>query len=159
MRRDRFGAAGLRGLARAATIALLLALAAATAGCAGSADAGPPRVAAGTPCETCGMEVRDLRYACAARAGGRAHVYDSIECAMRGVAGEEGASVWLADYPTSGLHAADSLWVVRAEIPSPMGGGYAAFLDRGEADRVSAARGGLTGRLREFMARAREARP
>lgn len=149
---------GVRALARA-TISPLFALALTTAGCSSAPDHGAPRVAVGAPCQACGMEVRDLRYACAVRSGGIARVYDSIECAMRGVARDAGASVWLADYPTSGLHEADSLWVVRADIPSPMGGGFAAFLDRGEADRVAAARAGRVERLGAFVAGVAEARP
>ncbi|MGE5175279.1 MAG: hypothetical protein ACM3JJ_02805 [Hyphomicrobiales bacterium] len=143
--------ATLRGVARVAALALLLAAAAAVGGCA-KPDAGPPRIARGTPCSACGMEVRDLRFACAVRAGSEIRVYDSIECALHGGAGAPGSRVYLADFLTAALHEGDSLWVVRGDIPSPMGGGYAAFLDRTEAERVATARAGRTARFAAFLA-------
>jgi len=123
------------------------------AGCA--APGGPPRIQAGTPCATCGMETRDLRWAAARRLDRGLRVYDSIECALRnGEASatmtDDGSALFIADFPTGALHRADSLWIVWADIPSPMGGGFAAFLDRAAAERVAAERGGTMGRLDDF---------
>jgi len=131
----------------------LLGFAIAWAGC-GNAG-GAPRIEAGTPCVRCGMETRDLRWAAARRVDGRVRVYDSIECALkdalpRGTAA--GSELYLADFTTAALHRSDSLWVVRADIPSPMGGGYAAFLDRSAAERVALERNGRAGRLADFVA-------
>ncbi|HEX7076830.1 MAG TPA: hypothetical protein VF363_00235 [Candidatus Eisenbacteria bacterium] len=158
---DRRGPSALRtaarAAARAAAVLVPLALAGSLPGCVRAPESGAPRVALGTPCATCGMEVRDLRYACASRRGGTVRVYDSIECALRGGA-ESAAAVYVADFDTGGLHAADSLWVVRADLPTPMGGGYVAFLDRRPADRVAAARAGRVGRLRDFLAETPDAR-
>jgi nitrous oxide reductase accessory protein NosL len=123
---------------------LLLAL----AGCA--PHDGPHPIAAGTPCAACGMGIEDMRYACETGTGKAVRVYDSIECLLG--AGPPPARAWLADYDTRALHAAESLWVVKADIPSPMGGGYAAFVDRGAADEIAGARGGRVARLAEFAA-------
>lgn len=120
-------------------------------GCA--SEDGPPRIEAGTRCEACGMEARDLRWAAARRAGGRVQVYDSIECAVKDGAASGTTSesaLYLTDFPTAALHRFDSLWVVRADLPSPMGGGFAAFLDRATAERVALDRGGRVGRLGSF---------
>lgn len=123
-------------------------------GCAPST--GAPAIAFGTPCAVCGMEVRNLRFACERSRDGHWHVYDSIECLIRD-AGPAAASpapgtVWLSDYDGQALHAADSLWVVRGEFPSPMGGGFAAFIDLAAADSVAAATRGRVDRLTVFLA-------
>lgn len=131
--------------------ALLLAAPLLSAGCGRS---GAPRVALGTPCATCGMEVRDPRFAGASVAGRSVRAYDSIECALRDLSAADRAtdpspapanrsrSLYLSDHASGTLHRSDSLWIVRADIASPMGGGLAAFLDRAEAERIAAARGG-----------------
>jgi nitrous oxide reductase accessory protein NosL len=77
-------------------------------------------------------------------------MFDSIECLLE--ADPPAARAWLADYDARTLHAADSIWVVRAEIPSPMGGGYAAFMERSSADEIAAARNGRVGRLSALAA-------
>jgi len=122
---------------------------------------GPQPIATATPCADCGMLIADLRFACEAERGGRLRVYDSIECLLR--AGPPPERAWLADYDTRALHFADSVWVVKADIPSPMGGGYAAFLDPAAAAEIAAARTGRIGRLRDFASgaatRAPAARP
>ena len=132
------------------------------AGCSGAS--GPPPIATGTPCAACGMEVRDLRFACERRADGDWRVYDAIECLMREAgtdadampAGAHAARAWLADYDTRTLHAADSIWVVRGGFASPMGGGLAAFRDRTAADSIAAVTSGRVDRLAAFMAEAPE---
>jgi len=123
------------------------------AGC--GQQGGAPLVALGTPCATCGMEVRDARYAGASVAGRSIRPYDSIECALRDLATANSTSaspapglqarirsLYLADYTTGAIHRSDSLWVVHADIASPMGGGLVAFLDRAEAARIAEARTG-----------------
>ena len=132
---------------RAPLVALLCSVLAA-AGC-GRAE-GPPRIAIGTPCSACGMETRDLRWSAARIKDGRVRAYDSIECALKDGAASDapgGSVLYVADFATGALHRADSLTVVCADIPSPMGGGFAAFLEPSEAERVAAERNGRAGRL------------
>ena len=116
------------------------------AGCA--AQVGPRPIARGTPCAACGMGIADLRFACERDNGDGWRVYDSIECLLR----ERGSSsrTWLTDYDAASLHAADSMWVVRGEFASPMGGGYAAFLDRSAASDIASKTRGRVARLAEF---------
>lgn len=131
--------------------AALLCLAILAIGC-GSA-VGTPRIEAGAPCVRCGMETRDLRWAGARRVDGRVRIYDSIECALNERSPADataGSGLYLTDFATAALHRADSLWIVRADIPSPMGGGFAAFLDRSAAERVALERNGRAGRLADF---------
>lgn len=111
---------------------------------------GPRAIPAGTPCAVCRMHVQDLRYACEDESAGRWRFYDSIECLLRSEPRAE--HVWLPDYDTRTLHASDSVWVVHGEIPSPMGGGYASFLDRAAADEIARARRGRVARLAEHVA-------
>jgi nitrous oxide reductase accessory protein NosL len=127
---------------------LLVALLA--AGCRSSA--GPPAIHAGTPCVTCGMEVRDLRFACERGLDRTWRVYDAIECLIRDTTGSVPASdAWLADYDTQSLRPADSVWVVRGDFPSPMGGGFAAFGERAAADSVAGMTSGRVDRLAAFL--------
>jgi nitrous oxide reductase accessory protein NosL len=120
---------------------------------AGCASPGvPPPVARGTPCVACGMSVQDLRFACQRRVGRAWRVYDAIECLLRDAQGDGAiASAWLADYDRQTLHEADSMWVVRGEFPSPMGGGLAAFRTRAAAESVAAATRGRVDRLGAFL--------
>lgn len=144
------------GMRRRAALVLSFLLLAAGCGTRG----GAPRLALGTPCATCGMEVRDARYAGASVEGRSIRPYDSIECALRDLSTARSAaaappagtpvpdpmtrirSLYLADYATGALHRSDSLWIVHADIASPMGGGLAAFLDRAEAARIAETREG-----------------
>lgn len=123
---------------RAADLARAAALLLGMAGCAGPAY--PPAIRAGSACAACGMTVENMRFACEQRAQGSWRAYDSIECLLREAASTRDA--FLADYDTQTLHAADSMWVVHGRIDSPMGGGFAAFLDRAAADEVAASTGG-----------------
>jgi nitrous oxide reductase accessory protein NosL len=125
-------------------------------GCA--APFGPPAIRLGAPCAACGMQVQDLRFACERGSARRYRVYDSIECLLRDAAAIPAGTVYLADYDQSALHAADSMWVVRGDFPTPMGGGYAAFLERAAADRVAAATRGRVDRLGAFGDSARGTR-
>jgi nitrous oxide reductase accessory protein NosL len=116
----------------------------ALAGC--GRNAGPPPIARGAECAACGMRIEDLRFACERPAEGGWRAYDSIECLIRDARGALEGAV-LADYDSESLHAADSLWVVRGDFPSPMGGGLAAFLDRAAADEIAARAAGRVDRL------------
>jgi nitrous oxide reductase accessory protein NosL len=118
----------------------------AVAGCA-SAGGGLRPIAPGTPCATCGMAIEDARYACEDERRGHYRFFDSIECLVRS---DPAPRVWLSDYDGRALHDADSMWVVKADIPSPMGGGYAAFVSRASAEEVAAARGGVVAKLDRF---------
>lgn len=126
------------------------------AGCA--RGQGPPAIRLGAACASCGMEVHDLHFACERGGTGSWRVYDAIECLMRdaGATPEASHEVWLADYDRQTLHPADSLWVVRGSFPSPMGGGFAAFLARAAADSVAAATEGRVERLATWIAAQRE---
>ena len=134
-------------------VTLALALALLAGGC--SRPAGPAPIALGTACATCGMEVQDLKFACERAAAGSWRVYDSIECLLSDPEVRSAEGVFLADYDRRALHRADSLWVVRGEFASPMGGGLAAFLDLPAADSIAAATRGRVDRLTAFFAAAR----
>lgn len=140
---------------RAAALAVLLALPA--TGCA--ERPGPPTIALGTRCFTCGMEARDLRFACEREAGGEYRVYDSIECLLRDKDPPSRGAVYLADYDRKTLHAADSLWIVKGHFPTPMDGGLAAFSNRASADDVAASTRGRVGRWAEFAMSSAERAP
>ena len=105
------------------------------------------------------MEIHDARFACERRLAGRWRVYDSIECLLRDTGESPGGAAWLADYDGRSLHAADSMWIAQGEFPSPMGGGYAAFLDSAAAGDVAGASSGSVARLAELLAAAREEAP
>ncbi|MBI5711702.1 MAG: hypothetical protein HZC42_15575 [Candidatus Eisenbacteria bacterium] len=144
---------------RTGWIAFLVALALAlvTADCA--RRGGPPPIARGTPCAACGMKADDLAFACERQVGRGWRVYDAIECLIGDVVGTEGdavatpaGAVFLADYDTETLHDADSLWVVKGSFPTPMGGGYAAFLARAAAESIAAQTAGRVDRLAAFVA-------
>lgn len=117
-------------------------------GCAGPAD--PPPIRTGTACVICGMQIQDVRFACERLSQRRWRVFDSIECLLRDslVADLE----VLSDADSRTLHRADSVWVVEGALPSPMGGGYAAFLDRAAADEVATGCSGRVARLEAFRA-------
>jgi len=123
---------------------------------------GPPSIRIGAPCETCGMSVEERRFACVRRAEDRDHRYDSIECLIldERFASEPFASgsLFLADYDDGALRPADSVWVVKGDFPSPMGGGLAAFASLEGARDVMARTRGQVGRLDE-IARVVRARP
>jgi hypothetical protein len=103
------------------------------------------------------MRIEDLRYACEDVSAGTWRFYDAIECLLR--AEPRGERAWLADYDRRTLHAAESVWVVRGDLPSPMGGGYVAFLDPRAAGEIASARNGRVDRLAAFADSARESRP
>jgi hypothetical protein len=103
------------------------------------------------------MPIQDLRYACEDLRATSYRFYDSIECLLH--ARPRADRAWLADHDTRTLHSAESLWVVRGDLPSPMGGGFAAFLDPGVAREIAAARNGRVDRWNAFAAAGDSARP
>jgi len=109
-----------------------------------------PAIHAGNDCARCGMTIGDLRFACESQDAHGWRQYDSIECLVGD--GPRG-SVWLADYDTKALAPVESLWVVKGDFPSPMGGGLAAFRDRAAADDVAGRTHGRVGRLAEVARR------
>ena len=127
---------------------LLLALLAA-AGCV--RQLGPVPIRIGTPCAFCGMEVQDLSFACETMDGGKARIYDSIECLLRDDTARA-RPTYLPDYDSRSLHEADSLWIVKGSFPTPMGGGVAAFLRHDAADEVALRAHGIVGRWSEARA-------
>lgn len=135
-RRSRLAAAALALLA-------LLALAACM-------RTGPPPIARGTRCDTCGMEIQNLRFACERTVRGEWRRYDAIECLLRDMWQTPGPAGYLSDYDEARLAPAESLWVVKGDVPSPMGGGYAAFIARDSADSIAAATRGRVARLADF---------
>ena len=92
------------------------------------------------------MTMGDLRFACESGGTGGWRQYDSIECLVSD--GPRGP-IWLADYDTRTLAPSESLWVVKGDFPSPMGGGLAAFRDRAAADDIASRTHGRVGRLGE----------
>jgi len=117
-----------------------------------------PRIRLGTPCVTCGMNIQDLRFACLRREKDGDRPYDSIECLVKDAAGrtQDGERVYLADYDEQRLHDAESVWVVKGDFPTPMGGGLAAFATLESAREVADRTHGHVGRLHEL---AREVTP
>jgi nitrous oxide reductase accessory protein NosL len=140
--RERARRTGSRLTAAALAIALV-----ALAACART---GPPPIARGTRCDACGMEIQNLRFACERSVDGTWRRYDAIECMLSDMRQAPGQAAWLADYDEARLAPAESLWVVKGDVPSPMGGGYAAFMARASADSIAAATHGRVARLTEF---------
>ena len=105
-----------------------------TAGC--SREPGPPRIEIGEPCATCGMAVQEIRFAGLLRDEDGDRQYDSVECLVKDIAGRE-ARVYLVDYDRGTLHAAESVWIVKGDFPTPMGGGLAAFASMQGAREVA----------------------
>jgi copper chaperone NosL len=132
-----------------------------TAGCGGGAnqaDEAPVLDIGAMTCAACGMTLQNPTYAAAARdASGKLLAFDSIECAVqhgRRLGGaDETLRFWLPDFDTDdhALHPAESMTVVKAGYPSPMGGGYAAFLSPDRAAAEASARGGIAGSLEAFI--------
>ena len=137
----------MRPLAPWVLAVLLAALPA--AGCSGDR----PRLAAGSRCAACSMDITDLRFASSRKVQGRWRSYDAIECLIRDAAATPGGPAWLPDYDTRTLHPADSMWVVKGLFPTPMSGGFAAFHDRAGADEVARQTQGAVDRFEAWAAK------
>ncbi len=137
-----------RGTTRMLSILLALALPLGSCG----RQAGPPPIAAGAECAACGMSIEDVRFAAELRSGGAWKTYDDIGCLLRAAREDRQAPVWLTDYDSRALHAADSMWVVKGSLPTPMGSGCVAFLDRAAADEVATEASGRVMRYAELLA-------
>lgn len=128
-------------------------------GCGGGgATDGPPSLTMGQDrCAACSMAVSDPAFAAAARlADGTVLAYDAPECLVRDLRTRTGATapaaIWLADLPSATLRPADTMTLVLADFPSPMGGGYAAFADAALAATEANARHGVAAPLAAFVA-------
>ena len=118
-------------MTRVVTLVLVMAV---LTGC--SRVPGPPRVELGKPCATCGMAVHEIRFAGVLRGERGDRQYDSIECLVKDTEAR-GVQAYLADYDRGALHAAESVWVVKGDFPTPMGGGLAAFASLTSAREVA----------------------
>ena len=139
---------------RRAWVVRLLTAAVFAAGCALSNDV--PVVRVGTPCAACGMSIQNKRFACVRVQAKTQKQYDSIECLVRDGPAAQGETVYLADYDHAELHPADSLWVVKGDMASPMGGGLAAFQSQTSAEDVMAATHGMMIEGGKFIGEARK---
>ena len=101
------------------------------------------------PCATCGMAVEEIRFAGVVRGAGGDRQYDSIECLVKGLT-ERDARAYVSDYDQGTLHAAESVWVVKGDFPTPMGGGLAAFASLESAREVASQTHGRVLRLAEL---------
>lgn len=128
------------------------------AGCGGRSGDGPPDLKTGDRrCAACGMAVANPRFAAAIRtADEKIAAYDAIECLVRDLRSRKGSrapdEIWLADLPTGELQPAARMTVVLADFPSPMGGGFAAFLSPQTAVDEARRRSGVAGSLAQFVA-------
>jgi hypothetical protein len=109
------------------------------------------------------MAVQEVRFAGLLRGADGDRQYDSIECLVKDAGDRDasGAGVYLADYDRGDLYAAESVWVVKGDFPTPMGGGLAAFASVESAQEVAAQTRGRVMRLvevAEVAARAMGAR-
>lgn len=144
-------------MTRSAKILTALIAAAVLAGCDGGTAEGPPDLTTSDRrCAACGMAVADPKFAAAIRTtDGEVEAYDAIECLVRDLRSRTGArapaETWLADLPTGALQPAARMTVVLADFPSPMGGGYAAFLSPQAAADEAQRRSGVAGPLAQFV--------
>lgn len=144
-------------MTRSTKILAALIAAAVLAGCGGGSAEGPPDLSAGDRrCAACGMAVADPKFAAAIRTPkDEIEAYDAIECLVRDLRSRTGArtpaEIWLADLPTGALQPAARMTVVLADFPSPMGGGYAAFLSPQVAADEARRRSGVAGALQQFV--------
>jgi nitrous oxide reductase accessory protein NosL len=115
---------------------------------------GPPPIAAGTPCAGCGMDIDDLRFASEMREGDRWSAFDDLGCLARAARSAHGAPLYLTDYDSRALVAADSVWIVKGSLTTPMGSGCVAFRRRAAADEVAGQSDGRVMRWGELLAEA-----
>jgi hypothetical protein len=97
------------------------------------------------------MAVQEVRFAGLLRNGDGDRQFDSIECLVKD-SNFRSARIYLADYDQGDLHAAESLWVVKGDFPTPMGGGLAAFASVESAREVAERTQGRVGRFAELAA-------
>lgn len=133
---------------------LVLLVVSGVAGCASPPEDTPIVHTGSAVCAECRMTVGDPAYAAVSRPDrGDDRVFDSIECALRFRRRhpDEEARMWLVDLDSATLHPAERMTVVHADFPSPMGGGYGAFLDPDRADEEARVRGGTVGTFDAFV--------
>jgi len=107
-----------RGTFRFASFLLALAFALASAAAGARQD---PAHRGGHPLRRLRHGDRDVRFAGELRSGTAWKAYDDLGCLLRAAREDRSAPVWLTDYDTRTLHAADSLWVVKAFAAHPDG--------------------------------------
>ncbi len=137
-------------------IALPLALGALLTGCGETRNVEPTTLDFGNVvCEICGMTVDDPRYAAFEKlSDGSIRPFDSIEClimSLRLQTLDPTIEIWLADTSDGTFHVTDSMTIVQANFPSPMGKGYAAFQDAERAAQEASERRGRAGSLESFV--------
>jgi copper chaperone NosL len=148
LRRDHVEHAPDRKTARTAAVVTALVLTTLAVGCA----RGPQAIAYGTDaCEFCSMTISDDRYGAAiVTVKGRTHKFDSVECMLQsliegGKLAGTGVDQWYAtSYPNRGtlIPAPSAVYLVSANMPSPMGAGVTAFAKREDAARMQQEKGG-----------------
>lgn len=136
-----------RRLATAGATALALAFALSACGAPQ-----PAKIVLGQDvCVECGMVVSDARFATQVLSKtGKAYKFDSIECMVAFLAGEELSkdqihSVWVSNYlaPGTWLRAEEARYLQSANLRSPMGLNLSAFKTLGDLENVRAEANGL----------------
>lgn len=102
-------------------------------------------------CVECGMVVSDARFATQVLSKtGKAYKFDSIECMVAFLAGDELAkdqihSIWVSDYlkPGTWLRAEEARYLQSANLRSPMGLNLSAFKTLNDLESVRAETNGL----------------
>jgi copper chaperone NosL len=143
-----------RPIHRVATAVVVLA-----AGAACGVETGPPELVLDrAACARCGMLISEPRFAAAYRSGNRTAVFDDIGCLLdaleeaelpTGATAEEAATgtggraaVWFLDAEQRWLPEEEAVFVISAELETPMGGGIQAFAGRDAAQEVASGTGG-----------------
>ena len=112
-------------------------LATMTAGCAATADDAPEIVIDRSACSHCGMLISERLYAAAYQMHGRdARVFDDIGCLVAAARKESAgaARFWFHDAVAGTVIAGNGVvFVVSADIRTPMGGGILAYRDTATA--------------------------
>jgi len=126
-------------------------------GCGGGEADSPPAVALGkASCAVCGMKISDPLFVAVSRTSeGETLTFDDPGCLIRHLRERRdwvGDRIWMAAYDDEGMLVPQGgVTLVGAEFPSPMGSGFAAFLDPATAGEEARIRGGVAGPLEDFV--------
>ena len=104
--------------------------------------AGPPAIVVDrSACSRCGMLISEPAYAAAVRSHeGHDQLFDDIGClvASMGSTPSSGARYWFHDAADGAwITSGDPVFVVSAQLRTPMGGGIVAYRDRAAAVRAA----------------------